>query len=410
MKTITYVEFGSDGHRPVWIRSVINAFKKGEPECKLSIWVPKDFIEKHKWCSPYLSSGSVSTGNITFRFYEEIISEDKANKLSRFEVIRKCAETDNADVCFLANNLDACVKDIAFSRPGALKTKLVGVLDQPFLHYAKFASRVTKEWLSPYRYLSAYIKTFLMCHHSFVAEVLMLDPLAPSFYNRVFATSKFRFLPEYVTEVDLIPDFANYFGLPANRKIILLAGCISRYKGVIEFLNALKEALRYPDFREHVCIIIAGEVVSDVRNNVYDMLSAIRLLQPSMPIFLFDRLLTDEEFVSLISLSDVICLPYGTVPTTSGLLMHATAYGRPVVAYDFGIVGELIRNHRLGVLYDQPGPQEIAKALCKSIEGFESLDSGNVRALKTFAARYSVSLEKFGEEICTSLIRVASKS
>jgi len=408
-KIITYIEFGSDGHRPVWIRSIMDAFKKAAGEWRLNIWVPKEFIEIHKkWCAPYIGPGKKSD-NIAFRFYEDMLSPSETSRLSPFNVAQKCVQADTADVCFLANNLDVCVKEIAFSRPGAIKAKLVGVLDQPFLHYSKFSSSVTKKWLSPKRYLFAYIKTFLMCHRSFVERVLMLDPLAPSFYNRILATSKCRFLPEYVTEVDLISDPRGYFGLPEHRKIFLLTGAISRYKGVIEFLNALREALKYSGLKDQACIVIAGKVVSDVRRDVYNLVSDIQTQYPEAPIFLIDRLLTDEEFVSLISSSDVVCLPYGKVPTTSGLLMHAAACGKPVFAYDFGIVGELVRKHHLGVLYNRPDPEVMATALRKSMNELGSFGPERIKSFQNFTALYSVSLKRFGEEVCTSLLRVGNK-
>lgn len=409
-KTIAYVEFGHTGHRAIWIRNVLHAFEKLHSGWQLNVWVPQEFVKaQEEWCAPYLKSSSPSDGGITFRFLEEVIGSGGIHGQivpGSFEIVRRCIEADGADVCFLANNLDACVKDIALSRPNASRAKLVGVLDQPFLHYAKFSSARTKKWLTPRRYLSAYVKNLLMCHRSAIAEVLMLDPLAPEFYNTILKTSKFRFLPESFVAGNPFQYSRKHFGLPEDKSILLFIGSIDRRKGTREFLEALQKAFSESfRFRQQVAVVFAGSVMPEVYNMVYTAVSDFRASYLDTPVFLFDRFVTDREFLTFIYASDVVCIPYVNLATTSGVLMNAAAYGRPVLASDFGIVGELVRRYNLGITCNESDPAELADALCRSVEEAQRMDEGRRREIKAFASRYSVSLEQFGEEICASLVR-----
>lgn len=411
--TIAYVEFGSTGHRPIWIKSVIEAFQTSAPgKCYLDVWVPREFCEVHEdWCLPYLKAKSTSNGNIRFKYHEDVIPHDQldfTNKISRFEVISRCVEADNADACFVANNLDACVKSIAFSRPGNFRAKLVGVLDQPCLHYRKFSSDKTKKWFTLRKYISEYIKNYLMCHRRYVAEILMLDHLAPEYFNRALFTSKYRYLPEFVSHIDPILNPRKHFGLPLNRYIFLLPGSMARRKGAFEFLSGLEATFHeWPDLQQRIAIVFAGIVASDFQEVFYQKVSAFRLQYPGTPLLIFNRFLADEEFINLISVSDIVCIPYVNFIGTSGILMQAANHGRPVLASEFGLLGELVRRYELGEVCDESNEAEMAVAIRRLIEGRQLSKKHGFNMPKLFARTFSVSLDEFGERVCETLINVA---
>ena len=410
-KTIAYVEFGATGHRPIWVRSVIEAFEKLDLKWRLDVWVSKEFVEFHKeWCIPYLGVAEQSAPGVHFRFHEEIFSqaqEGETRNISKFEIILRCVEADNADVCFVANNLDACLKEIAFARPGVIKTKIVGVMDQPFLHYGRFSSLRTRKWLSPRRYLSMYMRNYLACHRPTLGEVLMLDHLAPDYYNTVLKTSKYRYLPEFVNRVDLLPDPRQHFGLPENRIILLLPGAISRRKGALEFLDGLQTAFRYPEnISEQIAVVFAGPIDEGINDLLYERVSMLRSRYPNVPVLIFNRFLTDDEFVNLIAVSDVVCMPYVNFIGTSGILMHAAAYGRLVLASEFGVIGELVRRYDLGEVCNEEDPEDVAMALLRCVEKAGRMSNGKRQRIKSFADSYSISLEQFGEQVCVALNRI----
>jgi glycosyltransferase involved in cell wall biosynthesis len=412
-KIITYVEFGIDGHQMIWLRSVINAFERLMPDWKLNIWLPNECLfEFQKYCRPYFNVENISK-NIRVRSHEDLCSSSKKNvgiKPRRFKTVQQCMDIDYADVCFIALNLDACLKDIAFSRLNRCKAKLVGVLSQPFLHYINFTSYQTKRWLTKSRYLKTYIKTFIMCHRSIMGEVLVLDPLAQDYYNLKLQTSKFRFLPEYRILVEPISDSRKHFNIPEGRQIILFTGNIARRKGAIEFVKAFQKVLvEHKHLKDQLTVVFAGLIMEDVRDTFYKAISELHSVCPNFPILIIDRYLTDDEFITLIAISDLICMPYINFIGSSGILMNAAAWGRPVLASEFGLVGELVRCYNLGIACNTSSVSELARAVYKAINEFKHIDDERRQAIKAFATKYSLPLDQFGEEIFSSLLRVVSK-
>ena len=405
-KTIAYVEFFSMGHSSIWIRSVVEAFERLESGYRLIVWVPQEFFEDHKdLCSPYIDKSS--TNGIIFKPLEV----DGWNKIDYppphpLHVIQQCAEVDKAEVCFVALNLDSVVKEIAFSPPWKMRTKIVGVLQGPLLHYIKLSSPQSKKWLTAWTYISTYVKTLIMSHRKTMSEILMLDPLAPQFYNTILMSSKFRFLPSDLNQIEITLNPRKYFGLPEDKVILLFPGINEKRKGIFEFLTALFRAFdENLCFRKEIAVVFTGHIDLTVHDTLYKTVANLRDSYPDTPVFLFDRFLTDDEFMTLISASDIVCMPYIKFRGMSGILIHAAAYGRPVLASEFGLVGELVKRYDLGVVCDMTKPEELVKALYKSVDEYTDLDETRRSELKAFAVRYSVSLKQFGEEICTSLIR-----
>ena len=404
-RTITYVEFGSTGHRAIWMRGVVDAFKQLGSGWQLNIWVPEDFVHDHKeWCSEYLEPRTAFANNIFFKTHEQINADRKS--LDRLNIIRRCVLVDHADLCFIALELDACLREIAFSRPGACRARLVGIRRGPFLHYLKFPKASRRGGPNLRAFFREYLLSFLVSHRRMVREILVLDPLAPAFYNRILGTSKFRYLPSDATQIEPIPNTHKYFGLPKDRDLLLFTGTIDKRKGIFEFFKALEIAFtRNPDLRTRVAVVFAGLVESGVKDAFYEAAFHLRVAYSGSSLFIFDRFLTDREYVSLISASSVVCIPYVKFVGMSGVLIHAVTYGRLVLASKFGLIGELVQRYDLGVVCDESNPAELADALCRCLDQSRRVDEGRRHKIRAFAARYSVPLERFGEEICASLVR-----
>ena len=65
--------------------------------------------------------------------------------------------------------------------------------------------------------------------------------------------------------------------------------------------------------------------------------------------------------------SDVVLAPYQRFVGSSGVLMWAARAGRPVLAQEFGLVGRLTRDHRLGAVADSSDPAHLAREIERMI-------------------------------------------
>jgi glycosyltransferase involved in cell wall biosynthesis len=52
----------------------------------------------------------------------------------------------------------------------------------------------------------------------------------------------------------------------------------------------------------------------------------------------------------------------------SGAMVRAAAAGRPLLASNYGLMGEMIRRHSLGLTVDSSMPDEIARGIMKFAE------------------------------------------
>jgi glycosyltransferase involved in cell wall biosynthesis len=406
-KTFSYIEFGHTGHRSIWVRSVVNAFLKSENNGKLRVWVPKEFCVVNKeWCEPFLHP---NPDGVEFVFFEDRLMESYTNgEIKSFDVVMHCLQTDNPDVCFVANNLDSLVSRLAFLAPGRVQTKIVGVMDQPHLHYAGLDSESTRTWLEGRRRFRAFFANLLLCHRGFIGEILMLDPTAPEYYRSHLFSRKFRFLPEYIDSTEPESDPRKVLGLPREKQILLFIGPSDKRKGIQELLPAFEEDIAEDaNFREHVALVLAGTVLPESKELVYGSVSRFQRLYPGNTIVLHDRILSDQEFVDFIHASDVVCIPYVDFVGTSGILIQAAAAGRPVLASDFGLVGEMVRKFHLGVACNTLDQKELQRAIRQSLAVASAMTQAHRQALRQFAVQHCVPLERFGEEVVESLMRVA---
>jgi hypothetical protein len=81
-----------------------------------------------------------------------------------------------------------------------------------------------------------------------------------------------------------------------------------------------------------------------------------------------DRRLDQAELASLVRQCDVVLAPYQRFVGSSGVLLWAAVSGRPVLAQEFGLVGRLTRDHRLGVSVDASDPSHIAREIVRMVE------------------------------------------
>ena len=71
---------------------------------------------------------------------------------------------------------------------------------------------------------------------------------------------------------------------------------------------------------------------------------------------------------ALVRRSDVVLAPYQRFVGSSGVLLWAARAERPVLAQEFGLVGKLTREHKLGVSVDSCDPTTLAREIARMVE------------------------------------------
>lgn len=415
-KSVTYVEFGFTGHRSLHVRYMGEAFKMLNDNWLLNVWVSQNFLTRHTELVEQLSTRNRSDrngGRIVFKVLEDVADKIPGSSPiyfesndSEFDIVCRCVERDNSVACFVPH-LEPLVKDIALSRPGACSAKISGILWRPFLHYRQFVQHDQAPWPGRMQWLKSYLLYYLLCHRSIVAEILVEDPYAPQYYNRMLRTPKVRFLTDFLPIFAPLKNARKHFNLPQDRKIFLMFGSFGPHKGVVQLLDAAQMCARNnSDFSKQTAFVFAGEIHAFYKENFYSLVSGFSELYPDIPIFILDRYMTDIEINTIVSTADIVCIPYIRHVGTSGNLALAAWYERLALGSNFGLVGELIQQNNLGVICDPMNIPDLAAAIVQVLEKDRQMSVEQRRSLKDFARR-NFSGKIFGEEICASITRTA---
>jgi len=147
-------------------------------------------------------------------------------------------------------------------------------------------------------------------------------------------------------------------GIPDDMKVLLCFGQIRKYKGMEIFANAM-EKLDKSYLGLLVGKPVSNEVVFYLKNKEKD-LDNLEVISQYVP---------DAEIQVYLNASDVVVLPYTTI-ATSGVVLLAYAFGRPVITTQLGGMPEVVMNKKTGILV----PPNNVDALKEGIEQLFTLD------------------------------------
>jgi beta-1,4-mannosyltransferase len=140
-------------------------------------------------------------------------------------------------------------------------------------------------------------------------------------------------------------------GLPPDGPVLLNIGTLRPYKnieGLIDAFGALPAATRGR-------LLIAGAAKSP------SYAEQLRVRAASVPgVQLRAEFIADEQLPTYLAAADLVVLPYRSL-LTSGILLWALSYARPVIAPAFGPVRELLHEGQTGFLF-APGDDNALRA------------------------------------------------
>jgi glycosyltransferase involved in cell wall biosynthesis len=380
----------------------------------MHVWLPSDFRSRHgEWSEQYFSGDAKNA--VQYLSYESAFGARpksrkearNAGQLPEIDVIHNCVQEDNSSVCYIGY-LDRQLQNIALGRFASLEAKIVGVLDQPYLHYWEMPDGMRPEWLTHFRFLKGLAVNILAAHRSVTGRILMGDPLAPKFYRRAVLSTKYQFLPEPFSALPASPRPLASLNITAGRLGLLFIGGTERRKGILELLTALEAILsERKGFSERVSFTLAGRILDETRENVLTDIARLRSTFPRLEISVHDHFLTAQEYVDFIAASDLVCIPYLNMVGTSGALAHAVHGGRAVLASDFGITGELVRRYNLGVVCDTSNGESLKLGMLRAIDMLQNQSNVMPARRADFLRDCTTSLEELGETIVGHLLEVA---
>lgn len=177
------------------------------------------------------------------------------------------------------------------------------------------------------------------------------------------------------------------YAIPADHKVFLFFGAISRRKGadvLIEALNQLD-----PDTAGRSTFVFCGEPEPPYKNDFRKAVAGVQGVETRVE----DRFVSDEQMMALFAQCDVVLMPYTRPEYSSGILALAAKSGKPVLGPEGGLLGRLITENGLGATTPVT-PGALAEALARPV-------SADKAKQQTFAANSSPDL--FANSILTAV-------
>jgi len=210
---------------------------------------------------------------------------------------------------------------------------------------------------------------WLMAKLSVFQSVFLLnDQATPRLFNRVFKSSKFKYLPDPYVPLNM--QLKNEVRDAKEGMTFLHFGGLTARKGTLEILQAA-ELLLDQNEAPKCRFIFAGKVYPDIREEFYQRVDA---LQGRVEIRVYDKFCEYEFLGKLCQESDCLLMPYKNTGQSSGLFGFAAQFAIPVIAPISGLIGKIAKTYHLGYSIRNTQASTIAKAIAENQYKIESWD------------------------------------
>lgn len=239
-----------------------------------------------------------------------------------------------------------------------------------FLQFHRLEVKSRKQKLEYYK--RYYFTKWSSANRQLKRIFILNDVEAVEFLNKEFNTTVFKMLPDPIPKLEPLEKFSiyNHYEIEPERKIFLHIGALGNRKGTQEVIEA---ALHLSDItQKKVAILLAGKASNTAEEKLFLELIKVVKNKTSVQIIWDNQFVPNPMMKSLFDQCDTVLLPYKNAEFSSGILGHAAAAQKRVIATNAGLIRELVTRYQLGELLDQPNAvqlaQKITEILNKKVE------------------------------------------
>ncbi len=389
------------GHHSVYIKHLIQYWKTQQLPGTLHVVVIPQFLERH---ADVVALAASPASNIQFT----AISASESAHLNGQKTLPARGFAEWQVFCQYASQLQVTqgllMQFDIFQLPLMLHKKapcdVAGIYFRPTFHYQEFAHHQPTRQDLIRQWRQQFILALALRHPRF-KQLFSLDPFAVKSIDRLGARVAAIPLPDPVEKhnyADLDPEqLRQELGIQPGRRIFLLFGELSQRKGIFPILAAV-QALP-ADLGQQLCLLVAGPIEASEQAAVQAALDRLAA-SPTVQLVTRIQYVKGREVQRYFALADVILALYQRHVGMSSVLVHAAAAQKPVLASDYGLLGELVQRHHLGVIVNSESPEAIQAGLITCLrQPLEQLSDRNQG--ENFANQHTDI--KFSEAILSNL-------
>lgn len=167
-----------------------------------------------------------------------------------------------------------------------------------------------------------------------------------------------------------LPELDGFSCLADSRPVLLMAGHHKPRKGTQWALEAF---LNWDG--PEILIQIVGQI-----SDLPDLELVGSNLPKSVGLEIVNRRVSEKELIGYYSHCTAVLLPYRHFGGSSGIFVNAVAYGKPVVASDWGVIATRIQQYGLGAVFKHSSPSDFLHSVHGVLSGGSSTsrESGRI--------------------------------
>jgi glycosyltransferase involved in cell wall biosynthesis len=391
------------GHHAGYILHLVRYWREQKLPGSLDVLVTPKFMQLHPdVINTALEGGQSNINFVTISSEEEAVLKSEDSTVERLvrafqegNLLDKYARKLEPTQCLLMY-FDSILLSLAFR--GRFPCPLAGIYFRPIFHYSDFADFTPLRHERILQLRDKFALSRLLSNSQF-QTLFCLDPFAAERIGSFNGQVKSIYLPDpvqiYSESESQVDRLRENLGIQPDRTVFLMFGVPQKRKGIYQLLEAI--ALLPSHLCQKLCLLLVGPRSSD------PLLQTRKAeLSEALPIQVIshDTFVPDREIQPYFQVSDVILAPYQRHIGMSAILVRAAAATKPVLSSNYGLMGEMVKRHKLGITVDSSVPSEIAKGLAQFLLGSPT-EFCEFSSMKSFAEQNSA--ENFASTIFQNL-------
>jgi glycosyltransferase involved in cell wall biosynthesis len=402
-RSAVILEPETGGHQREWLEHIIRFCHLAHPSCSLWLVVAPSLRDHLAELIPQEERPRVRVLAVTER--EQRLCTHASLTIASFAriwVMRRFVRLTQAEAAhFLAIDLPGLPLALGWGIAGR---PVSGILFRPSVHYPALGSwRLSlTETVRDLRKAAIYRA---LLNRRLVESILTLDPYFVAYASTQYPRgNKVRALadPAHPALAIAAADRALADTVPKDRIIFLLFGYIAERKGALVLLESLRLLPR--ELAGRIAVVLAGRIEDAIRSRIAACREQLGAERPELWCAIEDRWMQPGEIEALVERCDVVLIPYQRFVGSSGVLLWAARAGKPALAQQFGLIGRLVADHRLGLGVDTSDAVAVAAGITRMIEEgprrFIDIEAAQTLAASQVPRDFarSVLVSVFGEE------------
>lgn len=358
------------GHHAGYIQHLVQYWKNAQLPGQLSVLVSRRFIQSHPDVVALESEVhrvrfiSITPEEQDTLFDSAELGDSFKGRIQRafqeWDILQRYTRRLGITHCMLMY-LDTALLRLAFARRWSCPFSCIYF--RPVFHYADFEGYAPAGRERVWQWRDRVCLNGLLQSKA-LDTLFCLDPFAVERLNQMDRQKRAAYLqdpvqiyPASATELEAL---RQRLGIQTGRKVCLLFGVLDPRKGTHEVLEAI--ANLPPELCQQLCFLLVGPANADETAYLADQ---SRQLCARLPVQIICRhdFVPDRAVQGYFQISDLILAPYQRHIGMSAILVRAATAQKPVLASDFGLMGQIAHRYGLGRVVDAAVPTEIAKGI-----------------------------------------------